>query len=76
MIKASKLATGSLVGLRVWVMRVTMSSPRAFILEWSSMAAMLSPRSITEAPGFFFTTPLAFLMIASEVTPGAMGTGL
>ena len=28
----------SLAGLRVWVMSETMSSPRAFILEWSSMA--------------------------------------
>ena len=63
-------------GLRVWVMRQTMSSPRAFILECSSMAATPSPRSMTEAPGFFLTTPFAFLMTASEVTPSAATTGL
>ena len=37
-----------------------MSPPSAFILEWNSMQPTPSPRSISEAPAFFFTTPFDF----------------
>ena len=39
----------------------TMSPPSEFILEWNSMQPTPSPRSMSEAPAFFFTTPFGFL---------------
>src|SRR5438445_8062579 len=36
------------------------SAPSEFILEWNSIQPTPSPRSNSEAPEFFFTTPLDF----------------
>ena len=38
-----------------------MSAPSAFILEWNSMQPTPSPRSTSEAPEFFLTTPVGLL---------------
>src|SRR5712672_3122650 len=35
-----------------------------------------SPRSMSEAPAFFFTTPLDFLAVETDHTPSATFTGL
>src|SRR6202000_2123644 len=35
-----------------------------------------SPRSMSEAPAFFFTTPLDFLAVETDHTPSAAGTGM
>src|ERR1700691_2182222 len=51
-------------------MRLRMSAPSVFILLWNSMQPTPSPRSTTEAPGFFLTTPLDFFATATDQTPG------
>src|SRR3954447_5627075 len=52
-----------------------MSAPSAFILLWNSMQATPSPRSTSDAPEFFFTTPLDFLATVTDHTPGGACTG-
>src|SRR5882724_5752203 len=73
MTKASKLSPGP-PGFSVCVIRLRMSPPREFILEWNSMQATPSPRSMREAPEFFFTTPRDFLATAADQTPLAAST--
>src|SRR5579871_4921857 len=46
-----------------------MSAPSAFIFEWNSIQPTPSPRSTTDAPEFFFTTPLDFLATVTDQTP-------
>src|ERR1700740_3021727 len=46
-----------------------MSAPSEFILEWNSMQPTPSPRSTSEAPEFFLTTPLDFLATVTDHTP-------
>ena len=48
----------------------TMSSPSEFILLWNSRHSTPSPRSISDAPAFFFTTPRARLSIAEHQDAG------
>src|SRR6266404_4806699 len=75
MTKASKLSPGP-PGFSVWVMSEMMSAPRAFILEWNWMQATPSPRSTSEAPEFFLTTPLDFFATSTDQTPARTATGL
>ncbi len=63
-------------GFKVWVMNETMSPPSEFILEWNSMQPTPSPRSTSEAPAFFLTTPLAFLATVTDQTPAGTSSGL
>src|ERR1700756_1819110 len=51
-------------------MRLMMSVPREFILLWNSIHATPSPRSTSEAPEFFLTTPLDFFATVTDQTPG------
>src|SRR5258708_32454467 len=53
-----------------------MSPPRAFILLWNSMQPTPSPRSTSEAPEFFLTTPFDFFATATDHTPSETSTGL
>ena len=76
MTNASKSATCRLAGFSVCVISETMSSPSAFIFECSSIAATPLPRSITDAPAFFRTTPRAFLIVVRLAVPSAAITGL
>ena len=76
MTKASKSATCWLAGFSVCAISETMSSPSAFILECSSIAATPFPRSITDAPAFFRTTPRAALIVARLDVPSGAGTVL
>src|SRR5580704_11932163 len=46
-----------------------MSAPSEFILEWNSRQPTPSPRSTSEAPEFFLTTPLDFLVTVTDHTP-------
>src|SRR5438105_10119789 len=60
-----------------WVTICTMSPPSAFILLWNSMQPTPSPRSISDAPAFFLTTPPDFfLAISTDHTPAVAGAGL
>src|SRR5580698_5153544 len=52
-----------------------MSAPSAFILEWNSMHATPSPRSTTDAPEFFLTTPFDFFAVVTDHTPAGTSTG-
>src|SRR5580658_10792462 len=52
-----------------------MSAPSAFILLWNSMQATPSPRSTSEAPEFFFTTPFDFFATVTDHTPAGTCTG-
>src|SRR5580704_3027927 len=56
-------------------MKPTMSAPSEFILLWNSMQATPSPRSTSDAPEFFFTTPLDFLATVTDHTPAGTSTG-
>src|SRR5580658_5933797 len=47
-----------------------MSEPSEFILLWNSRQATPSPRSTSEAPEFFFTTPFDFFATSTDHTPG------
>src|SRR5450631_2071488 len=51
-----------------------MSAPSEFILLWNSMQATPSPRSMSEAPEFFFTTPLDFFATVVDHTPAGTFT--
>src|SRR5450755_1987970 len=53
-----------------------MSPPSEFILEWNSMHATPSPRSTSDAPEFFLTTPLDFFATSTDQTPAGTSTGL
>ena len=68
MTKASKLSPGP-PGLSVWRISEMMSAPSAFILEWNWMQPTPSPRSTSEAPEFFLTTPLDFFATSTDQTP-------
>src|SRR6266700_2700725 len=74
MTKASKPSPGP-PGLSDCVINVMMSAPSEFILLWNSMHATPSPRSTTDAPEFFFTTPLDFFATVTHQTPAATTTG-
>src|SRR5271156_4932076 len=74
MTKASKPSPGP-PAFSVWRMSVIMSAPSAFILEWNSMQPTPSPRSTSEAPEFFLTTPLDFLATSTDQTPSGTATG-
>src|SRR3981189_695573 len=74
MTKPSKLSPGP-PGFRLWVTSETMSAPIAFILEWNSMQPTPSPRSTSEAPAFFLTTPFDFFATSTDQTPGGTSTG-
>src|SRR5258708_3528736 len=65
---ASKLSPGP-PDLSVCRMRPTMSAPSEFILLWNSMQPTPSPRSTSDAPEFFFTTPLDFFATVTDHTP-------
>src|SRR5580700_5810246 len=52
-----------------------MSAPSEFILLWNSMQPTPSPRSISDAPEFFFTTPLDFFATVTDHTPAGTSTG-
>src|SRR5258708_39407392 len=71
---ASKLSPGP-PDLSVCRMRLTMSEPSEFILLWNSMQPTPSPRSISDAPEFFFTTPLDFFATVVDHTPAGTSTG-
>src|ERR1700688_2967114 len=71
--KASKLFPAP-PGLSVSVTSCTMSEPSVFILEWNSMQPTPSPRSTSDAPEFFFTTPFDFLATVTDHTPAGTCT--
>ncbi len=73
MTKASKLSPAP-PGFSVWVIICTMSPPSEFILEWNSMQATPSPRSTSDAPEFFFTTPFDFFATVTDHTPSGTST--
>src|SRR5580704_18408499 len=52
----------------------TMSVPMVFILEWNSMQSTPSPRSMSDAPEFFFTTPFDFFATVVDQTPAGTST--
>ena len=52
-----------------------MSPPSEFILEWNSMQPTPSPRSTSDAPEFFLTTPLDFFATSTDHTPAGTFTG-
>src|SRR5579862_98452 len=74
MTNASKLSPGP-PGLRDCVIRPMMSAPSEFILLWNSMHPTPSPRSTSDAPEFFFTTPFDFLATVTDQTPAGTCTG-
>src|SRR5581483_1186124 len=51
-----------------------MSAPREFILEWNSMHATPSPKSTSDAPEFFLTTPFDFFATSTDHTPAGTST--
>ena len=53
-----------------------MSVPIVFILEWNSMQPTPSPKSTSDAPAFFLTTPFDFLATSTDHTPDGTSTGL
>src|ERR1035438_8042424 len=55
-------------------MRPMMSAPNEFIFEWNSMHPTPSPRSTSDAPEFFFTTPLDFFATVTDQTPAGTCT--
>src|SRR5271166_3849472 len=57
------------------MIRLMMSAPSEFILLWNSRQATPSPRSMSEAPEFFFTTPLDFLATVVDHTPAGTSSG-
>src|SRR5579862_4441524 len=61
-------------GFSVCKINEMMSAPSEFILEWNSMQPTPSPRSTSEAPEFFLTTPFAFLATATDQTPAGTET--
>ncbi len=73
--KASKLSPAP-PGFMVEVIICTMSPPSEFILEWNSMQPTPSPRSTSEAPEFFFTTPFDFFATVTDHTPAGTSSGL
>src|ERR1039458_2613289 len=73
MTKASKPSPGP-PGFSVWRISEMMSAPRAFILEWNSIQPTPSPRSTSDAPEFFLTTPLDFFATSTDQTPAGTGT--
>src|SRR5208283_4432405 len=72
--KASKFSPGP-PGLRACRIKLMMSAPSEFILLWNSMQPTPSPRSTSDAPEFFFTTPLDFFATATDHTPAGTSTG-
>ena len=56
-------------------MRLMMSEPSEFILLWNSMQPTPSPRSISDAPEFFFTTPFDFFATVVDHSPARTSTG-
>src|SRR5271170_6510967 len=52
-----------------------MSAPSEFILLWNSMQATPSPRSTSDAPEFFLTTPFDFFATVTDHTPAGTRTG-
>src|SRR5216683_3597607 len=74
MTNASKASPGP-PGFSVCAISETMSAPRAFILEWNWMQPMPSPKSTSEAPEFFLTTPLDFFATSTDQTPAGTATG-
>ncbi len=71
--RASKLARASFTAVSSMPMA---SAPSAFILEWNSTRAQPSPRSKSDAPGFFFLTAPCSRRRSREMTPGRSATGL
>src|SRR2546423_14843353 len=57
------------------MIKLTMSAPSEFILLWNSMQPTPSPKSMSEAPEFFFTTPFDFLATVVDHTPAGTCTG-
>src|SRR5260221_1325274 len=53
-----------------------MTPTRAFILLWNSMQPTPSPKSTSDAPEFFLTTPLDFFATATDHKPSETSTGL
>src|SRR5271165_371788 len=51
-----------------------MSEPSEFILLWNSRQATPSPRSISDAPDFFLTTPFDFFATVVDHTPAGTST--
>src|SRR5580658_7793415 len=51
-----------------------MSEPSEFILLWNSTQATPSPRSMSDAPEFFLTTPFDFFATVVDHTPGGTST--
>src|SRR6202795_4846691 len=51
-----------------------MSPPSEFILLWNSMQPTPSPRSTSDAPEFFLTTPFDFLATVTDHTPAGTCT--
>ena len=56
-------------------MNPMMSVPSVFILLWNSMQATPSPRSTSDAPEFFLTTPLDFFATVTDQTPAGTSNG-
>src|SRR5580658_5685601 len=74
MTKASKPSPAP-PGFSVCTTSEIISAPSAFILEWNSMQPTPSPKSISEAPEFFLTTPFDFLATSTDHTPSGTETG-
>src|SRR5205807_4182045 len=72
--KASNASPGP-PGFKLCVINWMMSAPSEFILLWNSMQPTPSPRSTSDAPEFFFTTPLDFLATVTDHTPSGTVTG-
>src|SRR6266852_8053737 len=74
MTKASKASPGP-PGFSVCKISEMMSAPSAFIFEWNWMQPTPSPKSTSDAPEFFFTTPLDFFATVTDHTPDGTSTG-
>src|ERR1700719_1989722 len=74
MTNASKPSPGP-PGFNVCRIKPIMPAPSEFILLWNSMQATPSPRSTSEAPEFFLTTPLDFFATVTDQTPAGTSTG-
>src|SRR6266852_9901983 len=73
MTKASKASPGP-PGFSVCKISEMMSAPSAFIFEWNWMQPTPSPRSTSDAPEFFFTTPFDFFATSTDQTPAGTET--
>src|SRR5436309_13680004 len=57
------------------MIKLMMSAPSEFILLWNSMQPTPSPKSMSDAPEFFFTTPFDLLATVVDHTPAGTCTG-